>query len=125
MSLRTTPPSRADHVGSLLRPPALPAREDFREGADRRQELRGIEDEATRDVVYIAHVCLRADDGIVIVDTCPTREAFEAFLTGDEFRSALRRHGLPEPSELHDYPVHALFVDGATAIAEPSSANST
>jgi len=52
MTARTRPPFRADHVGSLLRPPELlRAREDF--AADRidAAELRGIEDEAIRDVV--------------------------------------------------------------------------
>ena len=52
MSLRTTPPFRADHVGSLLRPPELlKAREDFAEGRIDADELRGVEDEAIRDVV--------------------------------------------------------------------------
>ena len=52
MSPRTTPPFRADHVGSLLRPPALlKAREDFKEGRIDADELRGIEDEAIREVV--------------------------------------------------------------------------
>src|SRR5919197_3763856 len=52
MSLRTTPPFRADHVGSLLRPPELlKAREDFAEGRIDADELRGVEDEAVRDVV--------------------------------------------------------------------------
>jgi 5-methyltetrahydropteroyltriglutamate--homocysteine methyltransferase len=52
MSPRTTPPFRADHVGSLLRPPALlKAREDFKEGSIDADELRGIEDEAIREVV--------------------------------------------------------------------------
>jgi 5-methyltetrahydropteroyltriglutamate--homocysteine methyltransferase len=52
MSLRTTPPFRADHVGSLLRPPELlKAREDFSEGRIDADELRGVEDEAIRDVV--------------------------------------------------------------------------
>lgn len=65
---------------------------------------------------FAAHLCLRAPDGIVIVDTCPTREAFEAFATGEEFRSALRRHGLPDPTELHDYPVHVAFVNGTMPV---------
>jgi hypothetical protein len=26
------------------------------------------------------HLCLRAPDGIVMVDPCPTRESFEAFV---------------------------------------------
>src|SRR3954470_1978344 len=52
MSLRTTPPFRADHVGSLLRPPELlQARDGFKEGRIDADELRGIEDEAIRDVV--------------------------------------------------------------------------
>jgi 5-methyltetrahydropteroyltriglutamate--homocysteine methyltransferase len=52
MTARTRPPFRADHVGSLLRPPELlQAREDF--AADRIDgaELRGVEDEAIRAVV--------------------------------------------------------------------------
>ncbi len=49
---RTTPPFRADHVGSLLRPPELlRAREDFAAGRIPAGELRGIEDEAIRGVV--------------------------------------------------------------------------
>jgi 5-methyltetrahydropteroyltriglutamate--homocysteine methyltransferase len=52
MAARTTPPFRADHVGSLLRPPELlQAREDFSEGRIDADELRGIEDAAIRDVV--------------------------------------------------------------------------
>jgi methionine synthase II (cobalamin-independent) len=49
---RTKPPFRADHVGSLLRPPELlKAREDFAGGHISSEELRGIEDEAIREVV--------------------------------------------------------------------------
>jgi 5-methyltetrahydropteroyltriglutamate--homocysteine methyltransferase len=52
MPARTRPPFRADHVGSLLRPPELlKAREDFAAGSIDAQELRGIEDEAIRGVV--------------------------------------------------------------------------
>ncbi len=52
MSKRTTPPFRADHVGSLLRPPELlRAREDFAHGRISADELRAIEDDAIRDVV--------------------------------------------------------------------------
>lgn len=50
--LRTSPPFRADHVGSLLRPAnLLQARDDFAAGAIDAAELRAIEDEAIRDVV--------------------------------------------------------------------------
>jgi 5-methyltetrahydropteroyltriglutamate--homocysteine methyltransferase len=52
MAARSTPPFRADHVGSLLRPPQLlKAREDFAQGRIDRAELRAIEDDAIRDVV--------------------------------------------------------------------------
>src|SRR5919108_5051945 len=50
--MRTTPPYRADHVGSLLRPPdLLRARDDFADGRIDAEALRAIEDEAIRDVV--------------------------------------------------------------------------
>jgi 5-methyltetrahydropteroyltriglutamate--homocysteine methyltransferase len=53
---RTTPPFRADHVGSLLRPPALlKAREDFEAGRIDGDELKAVEDEAIREVVQMQH----------------------------------------------------------------------
>jgi 5-methyltetrahydropteroyltriglutamate--homocysteine methyltransferase len=49
---RTTPPFRADHVGSLLRPPELlAAREEFAAGRLAADELRAVEDDAIRAVV--------------------------------------------------------------------------
>ena len=46
MSLRTRPPFRADHVGSLLRPPRLlAARDDFAAGRITAADLRAVEDE--------------------------------------------------------------------------------
>ena len=52
MTQRTTPPFRADHVGSLLRPPALlDAREAFAEGRISAEELRAVEDTAIRAAV--------------------------------------------------------------------------
>jgi 5-methyltetrahydropteroyltriglutamate--homocysteine methyltransferase len=64
--MRTTPPFRADHVGSLLRPAnLLSARERFAAGDIDAAELRGIEDEAIADVVAMqAEVGLQsATDG--------------------------------------------------------------
>ena len=58
------------------------------------------------------HVCLRSDEGIMLFDTCPSREVFESFSAGDTFRELRRRHGLPEPERLEDFPVHAAFVEG-------------
>jgi methionine synthase II (cobalamin-independent) len=52
MAARTSPPFRADHVGSLLRPPeVLRAREDFAAGRIDAAEKRAVEDEAVRAVV--------------------------------------------------------------------------
>ena len=51
LSLRTTPPYRADHVGSLLRPPELlDARAAFADGRLDAAALRAVEDEAILDV---------------------------------------------------------------------------
>jgi 5-methyltetrahydropteroyltriglutamate--homocysteine methyltransferase len=50
--MRTSPPFRADHVGSLLRPQRLmQARDDHAAGRIGADELRAIEDESIRDVV--------------------------------------------------------------------------
>ena len=52
MSIRTAPPFRADHVGSLLRPlPLQQARDEAARGAISTDDLRAIEDDAIRDVV--------------------------------------------------------------------------
>jgi 5-methyltetrahydropteroyltriglutamate--homocysteine methyltransferase len=52
MALRDTPPFRADHVGSLLRPATLlRARSEHAEGKISAEELRAVEDGAIRDVV--------------------------------------------------------------------------
>jgi 5-methyltetrahydropteroyltriglutamate--homocysteine methyltransferase len=52
MAQRDRPPFRADHVGSLLRPPELlEARERYAAGAIDDDELRAVEDAAIADVV--------------------------------------------------------------------------
>src|SRR6201986_273033 len=50
--MRATPPFRADHVGSLLRPPRLlQARDEFAAGRASADDLKAVEDEAISDVV--------------------------------------------------------------------------
>jgi 5-methyltetrahydropteroyltriglutamate--homocysteine methyltransferase len=52
LPMRTTPPFRADHVGSLLRPASvLAARADFAAGRITAPQLRAAEDTAIADVV--------------------------------------------------------------------------
>ncbi|HTZ80455.1 MAG TPA: 5-methyltetrahydropteroyltriglutamate--homocysteine S-methyltransferase [Stellaceae bacterium] len=54
MTQRTTPPFRADHVGSLLRPPALlQARERRKREEITAAQLREVEDQSIRDVVRL------------------------------------------------------------------------
>ena len=54
MTARETPPFRADHVGSLLRPPALArARARFKAGEIDASALRAAEDEAILDVIAL------------------------------------------------------------------------
>jgi len=58
------------------------------------------------------HLCLRAHDGLVLVDTCPSREVYEAFAASPEFRALRDRHGIPEPERVDDFPVVTAFIDG-------------
>src|ERR1700749_3304131 len=54
MPSRDKPPFRADHVGSLLRPPDLArARADFKAGRIDGEQLRSAEDEAIRGVIEL------------------------------------------------------------------------
>src|SRR5262249_3314011 len=62
------------------------------------------------------HLALRAPDGLVVVDTCPTREAFVAFTSDPATRAQLQRDGLGLPTQLDGYPVTAAFVDGARVV---------
>jgi hypothetical protein len=53
------------------------------------------------------HACVVSGAGITVYDACPTREIFESFSTGPEFRGALAAAGLPAPrveplGEVHD-----------------------
>jgi hypothetical protein len=63
------------------------------------------------------HLCLRAHDGLVVVDTCPSRDVFQAFHNGESMRALRARHGLPEPDRLEDYPVHVAIAEGAALAA--------
>ena len=77
MALRDRPPFRADHVGSLLRPPELlRAREAFAAGEIDADALRGVEDDAIRDVVR-----LQEEAGMpVVTDGELRRESFQSEL---------------------------------------------
>jgi hypothetical protein len=55
---------------------------------------------------------VRRPDGITVVDTCPSREAYEGFRASGWLDSAMAAVGLPAP-DVTDHPVHVAIVDGA------------
>jgi len=78
-------------------------------------ELLASYDEAVAQVPREAmrlHLCLRTDDGVLLVDTCPTEEQVRALVGDPEFRRLLADHGLPEPEPVTVVAVHRAFVSG-------------
>jgi hypothetical protein len=63
-------------------------------------------------------LALRAPDGLVVVDTCPTRDAFVAFTSDPTVHARLVRHGLGLPKELDGYDVHVIR-SASAALAAP------
>jgi hypothetical protein len=45
----------------------------------------------------VLHICVRQDDGLTVLDACPTKEIFTEFTGGDAFRGAVAGAGLPTP----------------------------
>jgi 5-methyltetrahydropteroyltriglutamate--homocysteine methyltransferase len=116
---RDEPPFRADHVGSLLRPPELlKAREDFAANRIDAQQLRGIEDEAIRDVVK-----LQKDAGLQSATDGEFRRAswhmdFIYNLDGiSRAEDDLTVHFKNEDGEI-DFTPAALKVDGKLGVSE-------
>lgn len=71
MSSRTTPPFRADHVGSLLRPKIInDAFKNYKAGSITQDEVRAIEDKAIKDVIK-----LQTDVGLQVVTDGEFRRA--------------------------------------------------
>jgi 5-methyltetrahydropteroyltriglutamate--homocysteine methyltransferase len=109
MAPRDKPPFRADHVGSLLRPPELlRAREQHDAGAIDDAELRSVEDQAIRDVVTMQ------------------REVGLRSATDGEFRRASWHmdfmYALDGISTVHDDTLHVQFQNeqGTLEFAPPS-----
>jgi 5-methyltetrahydropteroyltriglutamate--homocysteine methyltransferase len=116
---RDDPPFRADHVGSLLRPPELlKAREDFAAGQIDAAELRGIEDEAIRGVV-----ALQRDAGLRSATDGEFRRAswhmdFIYQLDGiSKAQDDLKVHFKNDEGEI-DFTPAALKVDGRLGLSQ-------
>src|SRR5436190_1410534 len=131
MAPRTTPPFRADHVGSLLRPPELHrARTNHAEGRVGADELRAVEDEAIRAAVRLqAEAGLRsATDGEFrrsswhmdfIYSLGGVEKVMDSTLTV-EFRNADGTMEFTPPSLRVAAPVHldeTIFADAFTFLA--------
>jgi hypothetical protein len=56
----------------------------------------------------VFHACAVRENGITIYDACPTKEAFEQFSTGADFRAAAEAAGLPWPDRIEGYPLHSV-----------------
>jgi hypothetical protein len=52
------------------------------------------------------HLCAVRDDGIMILDTCPSEAVFQSFSTNPAFHEAIENAGLPGP-KITGLAVHA------------------
>ena len=108
----STPPFRADHIGSLLRPKKL--REAFRQLSG--NALRAVQDESIRDVVRLQKEC-----GLEVVTDGEFRrisywEKFVRLTKGLEVRDAVFTF---HDAEGHESKFTAPYVSGKVARAEP------
>jgi 5-methyltetrahydropteroyltriglutamate--homocysteine methyltransferase len=121
MAPRKTPPFRADHVGSLLRPSRLlQAREEYAAGRLPTEQLRAVEDEAIREIVR-----MQEDVGL----QSATDGEFRRTLWHMDFIYQLRGIGQTDESTMRvkfhnadgdlEFTSAALTVDGPIGLDEP------
>jgi 5-methyltetrahydropteroyltriglutamate--homocysteine methyltransferase len=117
---RPAPPFRADHVGSLLRPPALlAAREKQRRGELPAAELKRLEDEAIREVVRLQEeIGLKAVTDGEFRRTLWHMDFLTQFANVSVSRSAVKVSFHTEQGDIQREP-SALHVDGKLARPHP------
>jgi 5-methyltetrahydropteroyltriglutamate--homocysteine methyltransferase len=117
---RPAPPFRADHVGSLLRPPALlAARDKQRRGELPAAELKGLEDEAIREVVRLQEeIGLKAVTDGEFRRTLWHMDFLTQFANVSVSRSAVKVSFHTEQGDIQREP-SALHVDGKLARPHP------
>ena len=59
----------------------------------------------------LLHLAGATDDGIVVVDTCPSLEIHEHF-EANVLPVLLDKHGLPRPSRITSFPLHLGIAEG-------------
>jgi len=119
------PTFRADHVGSLLRPPALlSARVDFEAGRIDAATLRAVEDDAIRDIVR-----LQEETGLaVLTDGEYRRNSYSDFLTSADFsgvRVVMTEDAGWRPSENHGHRTARRIPAVEARIAVNGTGNAT
>ena len=120
MTRRTSPPFRADHVGSLLRPPALhQARADYAAGTITAEGLRRAEDDAIR-----AAVRMQEDVGLQSATDGEFRRAewhtdFIKQIGGLREAEAARTVPAFGAGQAVSYQAHGMEVTGKVHLAEP------
>ena len=75
----------------------------------------GLAAEIPADALLV-HLVLRTPDGMIVVDTCPTEEAWLGFSTSPDFAAMRGRHGLPDPV-IEAHPVHRVVANAAAVAA--------
>lgn len=60
----------------------------------------------------LLHVCVPDENGLSLIDTCPSREGFLSFASSAELANALKSAGLPNPRVMPMGEVYAAFVKG-------------
>src|SRR5262249_26461162 len=119
LPMRTTPPFRADHVGSLLRPASvLAARDDLAAGRITAEQLRAVEDDA-----IVGVVAMQQDAGLQSATDGEFRRAswhmdFIYQIGGDSKapgNGAVKSHTPPGDIE---FPPAALHVGSKTHMAK-------
>ena len=120
MGWRSRPPFRADHVGSLLRPPSvLAARADFSAGRGTAEDLRRVEDDAIRAVV-----AMQEEVGLQTATDGEFRRGswhmdFIYRLAGIAPGSEQMAVHFHNPSGALDFTAPALRVEGQVGLDEP------
>jgi 5-methyltetrahydropteroyltriglutamate--homocysteine methyltransferase len=119
MTQRTSPPFRADHVGSFLRPPELlDARDKFQKGTISRSDLRRAEDQAIREIVKF-----QEDVGLQSITDGEFRRTyfhidFLEQLAGVETRGGMTTHFHSKAGEV-DFAPPVLRVTGKVHHVKP------
>ena len=56
----------------------------------------------------VLHAAAKTPDGLIMFDTCPSKEVFDDFFSGDEVKALFARHGLTG-AQVEDFPVIAAY----------------